>query len=142
MNFGNCKASNNVHPNFPAMMSSGDLYTDYTESCKMNNEIKQKAGIKTNYNYRQWLIKNADSVMKNNMDMARDQCCDGGDKFAPVANSVKHLFKNCSDKSKPFGYEESDLKNLYLSRTDLESRLRAPIMSQAEMLKMGKPNYN
>ena len=33
----------------------------------------------------------------------------------------KYIFKSCTDQSKPFGYQNSDLKNLYISSKALES---------------------
>ena len=33
------KASNNIHPNFPAMMNDGNIYTDWDSSCTMNNNL-------------------------------------------------------------------------------------------------------
>jgi hypothetical protein len=143
MSWGTCyKASNNIHAGFPAMMSEGNLYTDYDSACKMNNVLKKKVGIQSNYQYRQWLINNANSVMQSNTVASCAQCCGCMESFNSVPNSNKYLFKSCADKTQPFGYETSDLKNLYLSRADLQSRLCAPIMTQSEMLKMGKQNYN
>ena len=143
MSWGTCyNASNNIHAGFPALMSEGNLYTDYDSACKMNNILKKKIGIQSNYNYRQWLINNATSVMKSNSVASCAQCCGCTESFEPVSNSNKYLFTSCSDKTQPFGYETSDLKNLYLTRADLQSRLNAPIMTQEQMLQMSKPNYN
>lgn len=143
MSWGTCyNASNNIHSDFPALMSEGNLYTDYNSACKMNNNLKKEAGIKTNYQYRQWLINNAQSVMKANTVAACAQCCGCMENFTPRPESQKYLYKSCSDKTQPFGYESSDLKNLYLSRQALQSRLTAPIMTQNDMLKLGLPNYN
>ena len=47
----------------------------------------------------------------------------------------KYLFKSITDTKKPFGYEESDLKNLNLSRKQLNSKMTAPFVSQEELLK-------
>jgi len=80
--------------------------------------------------------------MKSNSVASCSQCCGCLETFNPVPNSNKYLFTSCADKTQPFGYETSDLKNLYLSRSDLQSRLCAPIMTQDQMLQMGKPNYN
>jgi hypothetical protein len=143
MSWGTCfNASNNIHAGFPALMSEGNLYTDWNSACKSNNILKQKIGITSNYNYRQWLINNASGVMKTNTSSSAGQCCGAMESFKPVPDSQKYLFKSCSDETQPFGYQTSDLKNLYLSRTELQSRLKAPIMTQAQMLQMGNPNYN
>ena len=51
-----------------------------------------------------------------------------------VTITKKYLFKSLSDSSVPHGYESSDLKNMYLSRQALNSRLKAPILTQEHML--------
>ena len=57
MSWGTCyKASNNIHQGFPALMSEGNYVTDWNSACKINDELKKRAGIKTNYQYRQYLI--------------------------------------------------------------------------------------
>jgi len=143
MSWGTCyKASNNIHAGYPALMSEGNLYTDWNSACKANNLLKDRIGIKNNYMYRQWLINNAVGVMGKNRVSACAQCCGCMESFKPQPNSEKYLFKSCADKTQPFGYEHSNLKNLYLSDTALQSRLCAPIMTQAQMIQMGKPNYN
>ena len=143
MSWGTCyKASNNIHAGFPALMSEGNLYTDWDSACEMNNKLKNAAGLKSNYSYRQWLINNAKNVMNKNTLSACADCCGCMENFKPVPPSNKYLFTSCADKTQPFGYENSDLKNLYLSSTTLQGRLCAPIMSQSEMLKQGRPNYN
>jgi|TARA_B110000858_G_scaffold172001_1_gene202893 hypothetical protein len=141
MSWGTCyKGGNNIHPGFPALMSSGNLNTDWNAACKNNNILKKKAGINDNYQYRQYLINNADSfIMKNQID-ACESCCGCLQNFEKRPASQKFLFKSCSDSRMPFGYENSDLKNLYLSKTSLQSRLSAPIMTQSQMLQ--RPNWN
>jgi hypothetical protein len=143
MSWGTCyNASNNIHNDFPALMSSGNLYTNYNSACKTNNQIKEKTGMKSNYQYRQWLINNAESVMKSNSIAACGECCGCMENFTPRPDSQKYLYKGCGDNTKPFGYESSDLKNLYLSREQLQGRLAAPIITQNDFIKMGLPNYN
>jgi len=142
MSWATCnKASNNIHPNFPAMMDEGNLYTDWDSACKMNNDIKKSAGLNNNYNYRQWLINNANQVMQTNQASALGQSCVYN---APTTQQQtgKYIFSGCSDKSQPIGYENSDLKSLYLSKTDLQNRLNTPVLTQEQLLQQGKPNYN
>ena len=143
MSWGTCyNASNNIHNDFPALMSSGNLYTDYNSACKTNNQIKEKNGMKSNYQYRQWLIKNAESVMKSNSIAACNQCGACMNSFTSRPESEKYLFKSCNDNTQPFGYETSDLKNLYLSREQLQNRLTAPIMTQNDFIRNNLPNFN
>jgi hypothetical protein len=46
------------------------------------------------------------------------------------------------EKSQPYGYEDSDLKNLYLSSYELQCRMVAPIITQDQFLKQKIPNPN
>jgi hypothetical protein len=46
------------------------------------------------------------------------------------------------DRSQPFGYENSDLKNYYLTRQQLQARMVAPVITQNELLVRGFPNPN
>ena len=51
-----------------------------------------------------------------------------------VDTNNKYIYKDTTDNSIPYGYEHSDLKNLYLSRHQLASKNIAPIMTQEELL--------
>ena len=141
MSWGTClNASNNIHSGFPALMSTGNFATDWNSACKNNTTIRKKAHIKDNYQYRQFLIKNADRIINKNQVSACAQCCGCTQSFTPAPKSQRYLFKSCSDNKTPYGYEQSDLKQLYLSRQALAGRLVAPIVTQTEMLKL--PNWN
>ena len=73
MSWGTCySGSNNIHMGFPALMSDGRLYANWDAACGMNNALKAKEGIKNNYDYRQYLIKNGSQVMHQNAIAACD----------------------------------------------------------------------
>jgi hypothetical protein len=46
------------------------------------------------------------------------------------------------EKSQPYGYEDSNLKNLYLSSYQLQCRMVAPILTQEQYLNQQYPNPN
>ena len=129
-------SSNNVYTGFPALMSSGH----FPESTVSKRELKKNNGVKDNYGYRQFLINNADNLIIYNQEKACDRCCGCLQNFKPRPDTQKYLFTSCNDSNKPFGYETSDLKNLYLSKKALQSRISAPIMTQSEMLSFRKHN--
>ena len=142
MSWGTCyKGSNNIHAGFPALMSDGVLFTKWDSACKNNNILKKSVGITNNYNYRQFLTKYADRIIKKNQIAACEQCCGCLENFGrgPV-NTGKYIFKSCTDRTQPFGYETSNLKNLYLTDKALQSRLCGPLVTQEQMLRM--PNWN
>lgn len=132
MSWGTCySGSNNIHFDYPPMMSDGRNYTIYDPACDQNEKLLAKSGIQTNFDYRAYLQKNASSIMSQNNKVACDKCgfCQFG-SGAPMNPQGKYLYKSCADKYQPYGYETSDLKNLYVSREALQSRLTAPYLSQ------------
>ena len=65
MSWATCySGSNNIHFNTPNPMSDGRNYTNFESRCKANNEIRNSLGFKNNYQYRQWLINNGNSIMQ------------------------------------------------------------------------------
>ena len=143
MSWGTCyKASNNIHPGFPALMSEGNYVTDWNSACRINDELKKHAGIQNNYQYRQYLIKNADRLIQKDQVGACAACCGCLQNFQPRPTSQKFLFKSCADNRTPFGYETSDLKNMYLTSLALQARLVAPILTQSQMLQQNYLNWN
>lgn len=140
MSWGTCYAgSNNIHFEYPPLMSDGRNYTIWSPACVNNQQFIQASGIQSNYEYRQYLTKHADLVMADNRKNACDECghcIQGYGNKNGMMNITKHLFRGVNDKSQPYGYENSDLKNMYLSRETLQSRLYAPTLSQYEYLVM------
>jgi hypothetical protein len=138
MSWATCySGSNNIHFNTLPLMSDGRLYEDTdngSNSCSANNKLRDSLGIKNNYQYRQWLINNGNTVAQKNKELACDGCSPCIKYASQVPPQQKYLFKGCADNSRPFGYESSDLKNMYFSRKALQSRLRAPIMTQEQLL--------
>ena len=115
-------------------MSDGRHYTHYDPSCQANNLFRNKMNFTNNYDYRQWLIKNGNRVADINQKSACNECSECIQAAASAPPTEKYLFKSCQDNSKPFGYESSDLKNIYLSKQALNARLKAPIITQEQLL--------
>ena len=135
MSWATCySGSNNIHFNTPPLMSDGRHYSNYDPACKANNELRGSLGIKNNYQYRQWLINNGNNVAQKNREAACNECAPCVKYAAQAPAQQKYLFKGCADISRPYGYEGSDLKNMYFSRQSLQARLRAPIMTQEQIL--------
>lgn len=139
MSWATCyKGSNNIHFDYPALMSDGRNYTNWDPACEKNKFLIAKNDIQSNFQYRQFLTNNANNLIKTNKKQACDNCgvCDYGHPLQKNTNNGKYLYKSVSDQHQPYGYETSDLKNLYLSREQLQTRLSAPIMSQTQSLTM------
>lgn len=143
MSWGTCiSGSNNIHFNSPPLMSDTRMFTDYKTSCKINDDLIKKYDIKTNNGYRQFLINNAKKIVKSNKEYSCHNCgvCKYGNPLIKSKNPPKYLYKSFSDRSQPYGYENSDLKSVYLSRDELQKRLVAPILSQQQLLNYPRIN--
>jgi hypothetical protein len=146
MSWGTCYAgSNNIHADFPPIMNDGRNYTNWQPGAVINERIREQANLKTNWNYRQYLSKNADAIIKYNQMSACGECCANTVQYgtgATVSNNTPYLYKSCLDETKKYGYENSDLKNLYLSDVTLQSRMITPVISQSDLLFNGIPRAN
>ena len=135
MSWATCyTGSNNIHFNLPPLMTDGREFSNYDPACKANNELRQNLGIKSNYDYRQWLIHNGNKIAQQNRNSACHDCSECVRAAAQAPKTQKYLFENCADNSRPYGYQTSDLKNMYLSRHSLDGQLRAPILTQEQLL--------
>jgi len=110
-------------------MADGRLYSSYQPEAVINNQIIQQENIKGSWQYRQYLTQNALEIMRANN---KEYCIDMGlpshiyTNQEPSSN-VPFLFKNVYDSTKPgYGYCNSNLKNPYLSREQLQSKLMTP----------------
>lgn len=130
MSWATCySGSNNLHFNFPPIMADGRNYASWQPEAVINERIQKQEGIHNNWSYRQYLQKNGEQIMKyNNLEACYDL---GLSPHVPSdknpSSNVPYLYKSTFDGSQPgYGYPTSDLKNPYLSREQLNSRLVAP----------------
>ena len=129
MTWGTCySGSNNIHFDFPPIMADGRNYATWQPGAVVNQQIKEQANIKTNWQFRKYLTENADEIIKYNQLEACDQCCSCPARYGnqkPISNSP-YLYHSCTENTQPYGYENSDLKNLYLDEYQLQCRLETP----------------
>jgi len=127
--------SNNYDFNSPAKMSDGRLWSEWSPDAVVNERIQRKEGIQSNWQYRQYLQKNGLQIMNyNNQEACYTLGLDPHVNTGKTPSSnVPYTFKGTFDSSTPgFGYCNSDLKNPYLSREQLNSRLIAPSINPTE----------
>jgi hypothetical protein len=146
MSWGTCYAgANNIHPDFPPIMNDGRNFANWQPGAVINETIRQEANISSNWQYRQYLSKNADAIIQYNQLSACGECCANTVQYGTgntVSNNSPYLYKSCLDTTKKFGYEDSDLKNLYLTDYALQSRMITPVFSQSDLLSQGIPRAN
>lgn len=122
-------ASNNYQFNYPALMSDSRIWSSWQPDAVINKRIQEQNGIQSNWQYRQYLQSNANSIISMNSEQA---CTAMGinphyyENKTPSSN-VPYTFRGTFDTSAPgFGYCNSDLKSPYLSREQLNARLISP----------------
>jgi hypothetical protein len=97
---------NNIHFDYPAMMADGRTYSNWLPTASINENIRKREGINTNWDYRNYLQSNANSIM----DMDRRMACEQTG-CTPINNAITKLD------------DPSDLKQIYLSRQQLQESI-------------------
>jgi hypothetical protein len=126
--------SNNINFNFPPIMADGRNYSSWQPDAVINERIQVKKKIQTNWQYRQFLQNNGQQIMNYN---SQEACYTLGldphyNTNSTPSSNVPYTFKGTFDTSQPgFGYCNSDLKNPYLSREQLNARLVSPSINPA-----------
>jgi len=130
MSWATCyNSSNNIDFNFPPIMSDGRNYATWSPDAVVNERIQTKERIQSNWEYRKFLQNNGLQIMNyNNQEVCYTLGLDSHyDTNATPSSNVPYTFKGIFDTSIPgFGYRNSDLKNPYLSREQLNARLVSP----------------
>ena len=94
-----------------------------------NNKMLADAGIHSNWQYRQYMQKNAKELMKyNTMEYINNS---GNNPYTLLNNTpvdkVPHLYNSIHDTNNPtIGFRNSDLKQSYLTNVQMKSRMIAP----------------
>ena len=90
---------------FPAIMADGRAYTDWQPGAVINEQLRKRGNIKTNWDYRMYIQNNADSIMSYD----RTRACD--ESFCSYSKTMLPP------------HTTSDLKDIYLSRRELQNRI-------------------
>ena len=141
MSWGTCyTGSNNIHFNFPPIMADGRNFASWQPGAVVNEKIRQESGIKSNWQYRKYLMENADQIIKYNQLGACEQSSGGVVNYGgeEKLNGSPFLYNSYLENSQPFGYENSDLKSSYLTRQQLQERMVTPVITQEQILMQGK----
>jgi len=136
--------TNNKYPEFPPLMNDGrSIVASWQPEATTNADLIQSNNIKSNWEYRKYLIDNAKQVCEYNF---REACNDAGYYKRPIdlpsiqSNIVDgfltkpYNYTGVLDNTKPFGYSSSDLKEIYLSREQLDARKFSPSITQYDLL--------
>jgi len=127
--------TNNRFPVFPPLMQDGrSIISSWQPEAVLNDRIVKNHHIQSNWQYRQFLNKNAKEILDHNF---QDACNDTG--FSTVSfnyypNGTPYHYGSIEDRTLPLGVQETDLKEVYLTREQLEARKVAPEITQAELV--------
>jgi hypothetical protein len=117
-------STNNIYAGVPPLMSDGRaVMAAYQPESIQNDILVKESGVKSNWEYRQYLTNNAVKLMGRN--------------FEESANDIGFIDqRNAGFVQRPIFQNDSDLKQLYLSREDLATRFEPRVLTQEEMMGM------
>ena len=114
---------NNSFAKMPGVLSDGRLFTNYRSDALVGEAIKKENGIVSNEDYRRYLVKNTETNMKYNYDhMARENKTSY--EHEQYNYGQPHLYQTIQDDTKPYGYEDTTVKQMYLTRQQLDDKKR------------------
>jgi len=143
MSWGTCYAgSNNIHFDFPPIMSDGRNFASWQPGAEINKTLRKENNIKSNWQYRSYLVQNADQIIKLNQQDACNDCGCCNVPHSSKSSNTPYIYQSCVENNMPFGYENSDLKKAYLTSQQLQCRMNAPILTQEQYLLQQYPNPN
>lgn len=85
-----------------------------------------------NNEYRQYLIKNTNSIMQNNCNQVQNQNHiknQNKNIKMEIIKSYPYLFNGINDDKHPYGYETSYPKEIYLTEQQRENQKRIPLQN-------------
>jgi hypothetical protein len=132
--------SNNQYEHFPPKMSDGrSVMASWQPGAVVNEVLLQQNGIQSNWQYRKFLTQNSESIKAN---LFRDALNDVGYSIRNENPQIEQVFqtpKVYGSFQEPITHrqsESSDLKDIYLTREQLQSKQVVPSMTQDELVKM------
>jgi hypothetical protein len=131
--------SNNKFEQFPSIMNDGrSVLASWQPGTVVNQIIQKENGIQSNWQYRQYLAKHANEIRAQHFQAA---CTDTGyfvrdHKTEDIASyQTPQVYGSLQEPIKHRGSGSSDLKELYLTREQLQAKQVVPSLTQAELIK-------
>lgn len=114
---------NNSGAKMPGVLNDGRLFTNYKSDAVVGEEIKKENGISCNEDYRRYLVRNTETIMQYNYDhMARENKTPY--EHEQYNYGQPHLYQSIQEDTKPYGYEDTTVKQMYLTRQQLDDKKR------------------
>lgn len=129
-------SSNNIYDGFPPLMEDGRTITaSHQPEAVLNNYLLKDTGINSNWEYRRYLTNNSTQIVSQNRLSSMNDIGYLKRYEDIISNFTTPKIQHSYVETEP---QKSDLKNIYLSREQLNSKLVAPEMTQYELLKLMK----
>jgi hypothetical protein len=113
----------------PTPELQGTAYNLWQPNSSTNTKIQTDTKINTNWQYRQYIQKNANDIMKYNTMQSIN--ASGNNPYTllntkPIQNTP-YLYNSIYDTSVPaYGFKNSDLKQNYMTKEQIKSRMVSP----------------
>ena len=133
--------SNNKYANFPPIMNDGRaVAASWQPGAVVDEAIRKDNNITSNWQYRRYLTKNSEEIKSHNFKQA---CNDIGyyirnenkDFDRSASLRTPHMYKDVNEPVQHTGATSSDLKELYLTKEQLQSRHVVPSITQEELMR-------
>jgi len=102
----------NVHQDMPPKMSDGRNFVNYQPAAVVNETLRRKESLHSNWTYRKYLQANADAIRSFDWTVANRQCSNYPLMNEVAENRPPKLFTS----NDPYGMSTSDLKNDFYAR--------------------------
>ena len=124
--------NNNYYTIEPTQELQGTAYNLWQPDGSTNRKILVDTGISSNWQYRQYMQKNANEIMKFNTMQSINTS--GNNPYTILnTNTVEntpYLYNSVHDTSNPlYGFRNTDLKQDYRSKEMLNARMVSPVIS-------------
>jgi hypothetical protein len=130
--------TNNIYQNMPPRMTdSRSLIAAHQPEAVLNENLLKQNNIRSNWEYRKYLTENSQQIAQDNF---REACNDAGyfQRFTPDERGFQKEVHQTPSQTiyktpETVLQEHSDLKQLYLSREELQNK-KAPITITQDQL--------
>lgn len=139
--------TNNQYTDFPPLMADGRaLIASWQSQTLINDNLLKENNIQSNWEYRRYLSQNAEAIMRQNfIEAANDMGYyermnrDMQSNYSPIGDQSRFSTYNSPSmvsSAQSAIVNNSDLKELYLSREELEKKRELPFITQDELLRI------
>ena len=129
-------ATNNIYPNFPSnMCDSRSLVASYQPEAILNENLIKQSGVKSNWEYRKYLTEHSQEISETNFRESSNDC-GYFERFRPSERGQNSNIPNngmAYKDSDSVISDNSDLKQLYLSREELSKKYEPQSLTQDQL---------